>query len=254
MGRLLPPVDIRDESQLNELSKRILKGPLTLVLVYADWCGHCQRFKPMMEQLENIPERSIQTARIRDDVFPKSPLASAKIEGYPTLMLVEKNGKVASFQSKNGEVTNAVPDHTDMEKMTAIVRTAGRPEAENLLEESTISMQPPSLSQTANATVNTTVPSPTIPKNIIADRLSVNSVNRLNSTLVNSNNTLLKETAKPMKGGLRGGSLWSQLAVAAQDLAPAATLFLGAQALRKRSRRTRKISKRAKRKSSRKMK
>lgn len=245
MGRLLPPVDITSESQLGELAKRITKGPLTLVLVYADWCGHCQRFKPTMEELEKDSNRSIQTARIRDDVFPKSQLSSAKIEGYPTLMLVENSGKVTNFKTDSGQVTNAIPDYTNKEKMTALVRTAGRPEASGLMNESTISMEPPSanemsasLSAASNATVNPSTATPNIPKNIVADRLSPSTVNKLNSTLINSSNSLVRETARPMRGGFAGG-LWSQLAVAAQQLAPAAALFATGIALKNTRRRLR---------------
>lgn len=239
MGRLLPPIDITSESQLGELAKRITKGPLTLVLVYADWCGHCQRFKPTMEELEKDSNRSIQTARIRDDVFPKSQLSSAKIEGYPTLMLVKNSGEVTNFKTESGQVTNAIPDYTDKEKMTALVRTAGRPEANTLLENSTISMGPPSegsmsasLSEASNATVNPATPTPNIPKNIVADRLSESTVKSLNNTLINSSNSLVRETARPMRGGFYGGGLWSQLAVAAQQLAPAAALFATGIALK----------------------
>jgi thiol-disulfide isomerase/thioredoxin len=253
MGRLLPPVDIKEDSQLSELEKRIKEGPLTLVLVYADWCGHCQKFKPTMEQLENIPERSIQTARIRDDMFPKSALSSAKIEGYPTLMLVDKTGKVENFKSENGNVTNAIPDHTNVEKMTALVRTAGRKEGLDALNESkelaTISVPPPSLSNLSNATVNPSVATPEIPKNILADRLSESSVQKLNANLINSSNSLLKEATAPMKGGAQtGGSLWSQLMLASGRLAPAAALFVGAEAYRqKKSRRSRRRSRKSKR-------
>ena len=238
MGRLLPPIDITSESQLGELAKRITKGPLTLVLVYADWCGHCQRFKPIMKDLEKDKKRSIQTARIRDDVFPKSQLSSEKIEGYPTLMLVKNSGEVTNFKTESGQVTNAIPDYNDKEKMTALVRTAGRPEASSLLENSTISMAPPSqasmstsLSEASNATVNPETPTPSIPKNIVADRLSESTVKSLNNTLINSSNSLVRETARPMRGGF-GGGLWSQLAVAAQQLAPAAALFATGIALK----------------------
>ena len=239
MGKLMPPVDIRDENQLKELDKRIKIGPVTLVLVYADWCGHCQRFKPMMEQLETIPGRTIQTARIRDDMLPKSSLSSAKIEGYPTLMLVEKSGKVASFKNENGEVTNAIPDHANMENMTAIVRNAGKKEGvallnkENQTEDEVLSVQP---LNAKNASVEAKAPN-----NIIADRFSSESVSKLNSNLVNSQNALLKEatgsTDYEKSTKQLGGSLWSSLMTASQQLAPAAALFLAAEAVNRRKRR-----------------
>jgi thiol-disulfide isomerase/thioredoxin len=262
MGRLLPPIDIKDIKFLDELEKRIKAGPLTLAFVYADWCGHCQRFKPTMEQLENLPGRSVQTVRIRDDMFPKTSLSSAKIEGYPTLMLVDKTGKVESFKTEDGQVTNAIPDHTNVQKMTALVRTAGRKEGLDVMEASkmqnenpeTISMDPPSLGNLSNATVNPSVATPEIPKNILADRLSESSVQRLNANLVKSSNSLLKEATAPMKGGAQtGGSLWSQLMVASGRLAPAVALFVGAEAYRqKKGRKSRRSRSRSRSRRSRK--
>jgi thiol-disulfide isomerase/thioredoxin len=261
MGRLLPPVDVQTDGQLGELEKRIKEGPLTLVLVYADWCGHCQRFKPMMNDLEQCPDRSIQTARIRDDMFPKTSLSSAKIEGYPTLMLVKKNGEVASFKNNQGEITNAIPEHTDMQKMTTLVRNAGTPEGIKLLNEKTpsnavLSMETaPSntipintIQEASNKTIQPTTNVPTIPKNILANRIPETKVNQLNTNLVSTQNKSLKEATAPVVGkGQSGGSLWSQLSLASQMVAPAVALFLGAEAIRKRkthkTRKARKVKK-----------
>ncbi len=218
----MPPIDVREDSQLSELSKRISAGPLTLVLVYADWCGHCQRFKPMMDKLESCPDRSIQTARIRDDMFPKSSLSSAKIEGYPTLMLVKQSGEVASFKNNSGEVTNAIPDHTNEQKMMSIVRTGGTTQGLEAMNEA-------SVVENVNTIANN--------NNILSDRLPNEEVGRLNSQLVKSTNTLLKEATAPVvPSPQRGGGLWSAVMMASQRLAPAAALFLAADASQSRKR------------------
>ena len=260
MGRLLPPVDIQNEAQLSELNKRISLGPITLVLVYADWCGHCQRFKPMMEKLENMPGRSIQTARIREDVFPKSNISSAKIEGYPTLMLVKKNGEVASFKNEAGEVTNAIPDHTNMTKMATIVRNVGKNEGVEVLEEATnnkskknsvISINTPSIQEMSNKAASPYEAVPNIPENIVADRMSPKTVETLNNNLVNASNSLLTNSTKAVQGNKQtGGSLYSQLAMASKDLLVPAALFLGAEGMRRR-RRTKKVKKASRRRRSR---
>jgi thiol-disulfide isomerase/thioredoxin len=134
MGKILPPVNITNMNQLSELDKRIQMGPLTLVFVYADWCGHCQRFKPTMDKLENVSGRTIQTARIRDDMLPKSALANTPIEGYPSVLLIKNNKEPVAFQKENGEITTVIPEHNDQEKMTAILRNAGTPEGMNILK------------------------------------------------------------------------------------------------------------------------
>jgi thiol-disulfide isomerase/thioredoxin len=250
MGRLMPPVDIRGESQLAELEKRIKAGPLTLVLVYADWCGHCTEFKPTMEQLETTPGRTIQTARVRDDMFPKSSLSNTTIEGYPTLMLVKKNGEATAFKKSSGEVTNAIPDHTDVNKMKIIVRNAGTPEGQALLtqggprtNEDIMNMKPLSTYTVSERNVIAGEPSTNIPRNILADRLDSGVVATQNTVLANSKQATLKGAVAPAIGGRQaGGSLFSQLTMAAQQLAPAAALFLASAAStkhRRSSRRTR---------------
>lgn len=253
MGKLLPPVDVTSTGMLGELEKRIAAGPITLVLIYADWCGHCQRFKPMMEQLENSPGRSVQIARVRDDVLPNSPLANIPNEGYPSLMLINKDGSPATFKNNEGKTTNVIPDHTDMLKMTTLVRNAGTPQGLSLINgspsgnaNSIQEMSEPSLGNLSHPLgANAQNLSGSIPKNIVADRLSPANVARLNETLVNSKNTLLKEATKPISGGGQGGGggLFGSLLAASQRLAPAAALFLAADAVSKKPRKSRKTRK-----------
>jgi len=231
----MPPVDVRSPGMLGELSKRVRAGPLTLVLVYADWCGHCQNFKPLMDQIEAEPNRSVQIARVRDDVFPKSAVNKNKIEGYPSLMLVNSAGTAVNFEDKNGNSTAVVPEYTNLNKMKSLVRTAGTPQgiatlnsmapnsvvlntktAKNngnttssvTLEEvfesipnepTSMTMEPPSLNSITTAP---SLPVASAPSNIVADRLNGTTVSAQNSTLQNSAYPTVKSlTAKNMLGG-----------------------------------------------------
>ena len=182
MGRILPPVDITNTNDLGELDKRLQAGPITLVFVYADWCGHCQRYKPNMEELENMSNRSVQTVRIRDDMFPKSSINHAKIEGYPSLLLIkprenkEENPQPVVFEQENGETTNVIPDHHNMKNMGAIVANAGTRDGLKILDKANVNK-----------------------KNIVA-------INKTNGTLVkevnsqNRNNTTKKNNSAIVTG------------------------------------------------------
>lgn len=232
MGSLMSPIDVTSSSHLGDLEKRIKTGPLTLVLVYADWCGHCQRFKPMMSQLEKLGNRSIQMARVRDDVFPQSSLAAKnKVEGYPSLLLVNSAGSAMNFKQPSGEVSNTVPEHTDMTKMTALVRTAGTPEGLNLLNTMNQKNSAKSGASTNNAVGDMNVASLNTVKPVIANTsISFKNNNKKNNSLNFNNNgrntnasmELLNETAEPLENvetvePLTGSNLTTEVSLQANS-------------------------------------
>lgn len=126
-GRYLPgkPIDVTTESQIPALESMLSRGPVTFVLIYADWCGHCQRYKPMWERLTRTPGRIANMASVRDDMFKKVPaIKNAEINGYPSVIKVRSNGSIEHY-NVNGENTNAM-DSTkmrDMANMTKEIKT-----------------------------------------------------------------------------------------------------------------------------------
>jgi len=133
MGRILPPVNIESANDLAELDKRIALGPITIVFVLAPWCPHCVNLKPKVNELEALPGRTIQTARIRDDIYPNSSISQNKIESYPTVMLVDTTGKAIPFKTNDGKETISIPDYKNMDLMKSIVKNAGKEQIVNTL-------------------------------------------------------------------------------------------------------------------------
>lgn len=129
-GRFLPtpPLDITDPSQIPELEAAIKNGPATMILVHADWCGHCQTYKPTWSDLENTPGRVANIARVKETVFPKVPsLSKAKIQGYPSVVVVTPEGEIEEFPVEgSSETTNAVPFMRDTDKMKEELRVPKR--------------------------------------------------------------------------------------------------------------------------------
>jgi thiol-disulfide isomerase/thioredoxin len=121
-----PPMDVREPSQIKEAEALIQRGPKAVILVYADWCGHCQTYKPMWKEMVNRPERNVQVLSVKEDVFPQMKMIKdAKIQGYPSVIEVSPTGEMREFKVPGStESTNAVPYMRDEGKMKEVLTEA----------------------------------------------------------------------------------------------------------------------------------
>lgn len=69
----------------------------TLILIKADWCGHCKAFKPIWEQLPSHLDNI--NFKLLDSENNKDIIQKYNIKGYPSIFLeigdkrIEYNGK-----------------------------------------------------------------------------------------------------------------------------------------------------------------
>ena len=107
-----------DEVRTAEEAKRLEqalkdKDGDALLLVFADWCGHCTTYKPMWKKLAKISD-GVLTAAVHFDQVEKVPaLKDAKLEGYPTVIRIKEDGSVETVPSA---------DMRDEGKMTELLQ------------------------------------------------------------------------------------------------------------------------------------
>mgnify|MGYP006285202369 CR=1 FL=1 len=185
-GRI-DPIDVRSKNDVGAFESLLGRGPLTIVLVYADWCGHCQTFKQnMWNEVNSMPNKTVNTASVHYDMVENTSLKNAKIEGYPSLLLVGTNKQPATFK-ENNTTTNAMPTPQNVTELKSMVNTPIQTPVSNAnTVVNTVLNNTNNVSSLVNtATNNTNV----VNTNVVNTNSMNTNVNSMN-TNVNVNNTL----------------------------------------------------------------
>lgn len=109
-------IDVRSPSDVPKFEEMLSKGPMAVVLVYADWCGHCVNFKQNVWNDKTLSKpRSMNAAAVREDMVANTSMKNANIEGYPTVFLVGKDKKAVNIKTPGSseelvEMMNKTPE------------------------------------------------------------------------------------------------------------------------------------------------
>ena len=127
-GKLKSPLDVRSKKDIPAFEDMLLNGPMMIVLVYADWCGHCTTYKDnVWTPLKATRDKAVNMASVHYDQLPHTSLRDSKINGYPTVMFVGKDKKPATFNDDDGVPTNAIPNANNLDLMQNLVKSSGTP-------------------------------------------------------------------------------------------------------------------------------
>lgn len=77
-----------------------IQGGKKLVLFYADWCGHCKKFKPIWDDMSNGNDKLLKIDLGGDDPNNAAIMDKYNVDGFPTVALLN-NGNLE--QTYNGE-------------------------------------------------------------------------------------------------------------------------------------------------------
>ena len=118
-------LEIKSETDIPKLMKLLnKKRPIIFVYIGAEeWCGPCQKFRPLYDEYKKITGRNIPMVHIDHKVVPKTFASKAKFNGFPSGVIYSpKDKSFASFKDENGEETHSVPTIRDKEAMTSFLK------------------------------------------------------------------------------------------------------------------------------------
>lgn len=266
-------LDVRKPADVQDLLATIQSHPLTIILVHADYCGHCQTYKkdiwePLQEKADAAKNGM---AAVHYDQLENTPFANAKLQGYPSVIVVGKKD-MAEFkdEEKPEETTNAMPmskarDIESMEEMLDVQPSelpatmpevsknvdvaevedepspALNPEAESAREKASASIRKSLLSKNKNGENSGNKPVMSIvpdeARDVLNSQLKESVVTNYNTPKSKKEGT--KKEEKDKDTDMVGGSLYSSLLAATRAAGPAIALTAAAAAVASK-RRTRK--------------
>ena len=92
------------ESSAEELEQHVGEKQKSMVLFYADWCGHCKQFMPEWDKIsneinevqENVKLIKVNCGDPQNNKTHKKIMDTYSIQGYPTIKVIE-NGNAKEY-------------------------------------------------------------------------------------------------------------------------------------------------------------
>lgn len=260
----LDNMDVKTVSQVDKLVENIKNNVLTLLLVYADWCGHCKTFKSdIWDKLASLKGRKISMAQVNEKVLSqvKERIPGLNVDGFPTVTLAGNDMKTSS-PIKNSRDLGSMQTLVTADP-NQVMAANGMASGESWKEGS-----PKQLKKNADEIEidDDVVPTSAIPKAESAKALKeagkeavdnlhngVSNISpEMSSTVPNPPNIeddvvtpQMDETAETVSGDKTkvGGSLFASLVAATRQIAPAVGLATAGVAVSRRLRKHRKGTK-----------
>lgn len=80
--------------ETGEIERLLKEGGPHMVIIYADWCGHCQRAEPVLTKLANKVDGKATVY-----VIDESDYTGNAAKGYPTIKIV-KGGVATDYEGE----------------------------------------------------------------------------------------------------------------------------------------------------------
>jgi hypothetical protein len=113
-------LQVDSKEKIPKFELQLKNSTINFVLVYADWCGACTRFKKNIWNPMCKGAAKHNRMAVRDDMIKNTSLANAKFDYLPSLLVVDEKGQLQTFETPDGE-TNAMPTPKNVSEMKRAV-------------------------------------------------------------------------------------------------------------------------------------
>jgi len=261
MGRIKVPLDVRSNNSINQALNKISNSKITVILIYADWCGHCKTYEPYFNRAAAV-KGAPSTIKLNEQMIQNMNTAMNKklqlstpieVDGYPTVIavnnrgqkitelpIVREDGPNAKMMSAIPEIMNEMPEEIE-NKLNSI-----KNEQRNTFTPRTGAMNSPSqrttnTMATTMVTATANIPSRGTPEDLSVYPTSVITEQPVNLVTPPVPEEDLEESMTPKVAPIQkqSGGLYGALIEASYQLAPAGVLAGIYQGIKRRRRSTR---------------
>lgn len=168
-------LQVDSKNKIPKFELELQNSTINFVLVYADWCGACDRFKKNIWNPMCKGAAKHNRMAVRDDMIKNTSLANAKFDYLPSLLVVDENGQLQTFETPDGE-TNAMPTPKNISEMKRIVNVP----VKNITNTANYNKANANNLQVMSS--SPTRPMPNIPNTLTVEPLTLEPVNMANKT------------------------------------------------------------------------
>lgn len=93
----------RESAEAAQASQATTAAQPTLVLFYANWCGHSQKFMPAWQEIkQHLANSPVQTMEL-EEASARDEIAQAGVEGFPTIRMYPQGYPKENFVKYSGD-------------------------------------------------------------------------------------------------------------------------------------------------------
>ena len=214
-GATMGHLDIKSQHDVKTLMSQMGKtgSPIIVMFVYANWCGHCHKAMPIYKEAVRTATPGVLNVSVEseqlDNVSKAIPSIKENVEGFPTILVMDKNGHVSSKLSASPEnIRNATSGNVGTRTPSARTPSAT---TVSMLNSEPIGLSPEMVSNEDLLVEQ---------MGTAEDAATAAAVSAAEDQVASAMNT-----TGASQNSMKGGSLYGALASSAYSLAPAGALM-----------------------------